>query len=176
MRSGLEFEPGIGSMADDARDDFLVTAVFAGAFAEYFDLPACGSRRSANTCGTGRRRRSPPRRRRCRRGFPERFAVVVRVRRQQQHPDSISSALIRSSAAAISSSAICCMPGSGSFSISPAEARSSRSCVGAETVDERGELRVFHRQLPVPVLVLYRLCVGEQGADFRGVPRCFRVC
>ena len=32
--AGLELQPRIGALADDARDDFLVAAVFAGALAE----------------------------------------------------------------------------------------------------------------------------------------------
>jgi hypothetical protein len=83
VRAGFELQPRIGAFAFDARDDFLVAAVFAGTGGD-LHAPAFGVRRSARTCGTGRRRRSRLRRRRCRRGFRGRGRVVARIARHQQ--------------------------------------------------------------------------------------------
>ena len=69
VHAGLELQLGEGAAAADFGDDFLVAAhgAFAGGDRPRPSSPAW--RRSARTCGTGRRRTATPRRRRCRRGF-----------------------------------------------------------------------------------------------------------
>src|ERR1700731_3108018 len=42
MSAGFELEQGIGAASDDAADDFLISAMFAGALAQDFDAPAFG--------------------------------------------------------------------------------------------------------------------------------------
>ncbi len=84
MCAGLELQPGIGTLADDACNDFAVAAVLTEAFAENLDLPlvvfrvarihakqVAGKNGGFITTGAGA-------------DFQEDITVVVRVFRQQQ--------------------------------------------------------------------------------------------
>ena len=69
VHAGFEFQLREDALARNRGDDFLVAAGLALARRRHLDAASPARRRSARTCGTGRRRKARPRRRRCRRGF-----------------------------------------------------------------------------------------------------------
>ena len=127
---------------------------------------AC-ARRSARTCGTGRRRRSPPRRRRCRRALRgtgcRRRAGPSGSAAGRARP---SSSARRACAAGISSSASSRISGSPRIACrrrrgraAPARAHPAISTTGLE-------LRVLARQGAEARVVGDHRRVGQQAADF----------
>src|SRR5271168_3877764 len=84
MCSGFEFEQRKCAPADDPADDFLVSAVLAGALAQYFDSPALGlgiARVHPEQIACEQRRLVASR---SGADLQEYVAVVVRVLRHQQ--------------------------------------------------------------------------------------------
>ena len=142
------FSLRIRAAALDARDDFLVAAMFAGAGRLALRPASPGVRRSARTCGTGRRRRSPPRRRRCRRALPGRGCL----RRADPSAAAVRHAVRRRvsagapAPAAISSSASSRSSGSSRIASARGEVALARRSFRRQRGGDRFELRELARQ------------------------------
>ena len=148
VHAGFEFEPGEHASARHRGDDLLEAAGLALACRDHLHPPALRWRRSAGTCGRGRRRTAPPRRRRCRRGFPGwRCCSSAASLGSSRSWIADSSASIRSSTAGRSASASALMSRSvaGSAIIasrsrrSPSAARSARTWMATSWSSEYSE-------------------------------------
>ena len=127
VRAGFELESRIGAAALDARDDFLVAAVFAGAGGQDFQLPAlalgvarvhaeqvAGEDRRLVAAGAGAH-------------FQEDIAFVARIlRNQQQAERALPVRRCAPRAAGISSSANSRISGSARMACAAARSRCAR--------------------------------------------------
>ena len=154
VAAGFELELGIGALADDAGDDFLVAAHFARAFRHDLDLPAlalgiarvhaeqvAGEQRRFVAAGAGA-------------DFQEDVALVVGVLGQQQLLQiDFDLRQLRLALSAISASANSFISGSASISWAVVQVLLALAARRWYCADHRREFGMFARQLAVVVHV-----------------------
>ena len=149
VHAGFELQMGEDALARNGGDDFLEAADLALAGRERPRPSSPSTRRSARTCGTGRRRTAPPRRRRCRRGFRGwRSCSSAASLGSSRIWMSFCSASMRSSTSGSSASASSRISASVPLSASIAS-RSACSCSAARSCPDLGhhvlQLGIFRR-------------------------------